>query len=433
MNNTELQFINILRQEICGRVARADGADAGGDTAKSLDSSCADASERSAVFALAKKHKMDGVIARHFIDEEKASGAETAQAGGTETAQARAANTAQASESLCAQMQRSLDTELFRAATFDIEMAAMDEALTRKGIDYVPLKGAVIRDFYPEKWMRSSKDIDILVRPEDKERATKVLSQIPGYKLLKKTAHHNIFGTSNGWMIELHFMLTDHANPGTPLLKRAWEFVRCGDVTGAADAASEATVAAAHARTFTAEFFYTYFMYHMAHDFVSGGCGIRPLLDLYLMRSGEPGPACHAMLREAELETFAEQMEQLSKGLFGETLSISDEQKTILDYIFVSGANGSEFNAQIMQRAREKDGSSYAKNRIFISDDELTRRFPSFPEHKWARPFYQIARWGKSLFAGRAGSKLSQIKEMSEGGDAAAGEMLDCLGLTNYE
>ena len=38
-------------------------------------------------------------------------------------------------------------------------------------IFFLPLKGAVIRDFNPEAWMRTRSDIDILIREEDYEKA----------------------------------------------------------------------------------------------------------------------------------------------------------------------------------------------------------------------------------------------------------------------
>ncbi|MBO4954226.1 MAG: nucleotidyltransferase family protein, partial [Clostridia bacterium] len=33
-------------------------------------------------------------------------------------------------------------------------------------IDFMPLKGAVIRQYYPEPWMRTSCDIDIHVKKD---------------------------------------------------------------------------------------------------------------------------------------------------------------------------------------------------------------------------------------------------------------------------
>ena len=39
---------------------------------------------------------------------------------------------------------------------------------------FIPLKGSVVRDLYPERWMRTSADIDLLIR-EDQEKTCEEL------------------------------------------------------------------------------------------------------------------------------------------------------------------------------------------------------------------------------------------------------------------
>lgn len=41
------------------------------------------------------------------------------------------------------------------------------DALEKAEIPFIPLKGVVIREYYPEPWMRTSCDIDILVREKN--------------------------------------------------------------------------------------------------------------------------------------------------------------------------------------------------------------------------------------------------------------------------
>lgn len=52
-------------------------------------------------------------------------------------------------------------------------------------IAYIPLKGAVIRPYYPYDSMRTSCDIDILIHEEDLELAIKNLIE-KGYKCGEK-------------------------------------------------------------------------------------------------------------------------------------------------------------------------------------------------------------------------------------------------------
>ena len=54
-------------------------------------------------------------------------------------------------------------------------------ALEKAQIPFLPLKGSVIRAYYPEPWMRTSCDIDVLVHREDLERAVSFLIQEERY------------------------------------------------------------------------------------------------------------------------------------------------------------------------------------------------------------------------------------------------------------
>lgn len=47
------------------------------------------------------------------------------------------------------------------------ELMKIKEILEEAQIAYMPLKGAVVRDYYPEPWLRTSCDLDVLVHEED--------------------------------------------------------------------------------------------------------------------------------------------------------------------------------------------------------------------------------------------------------------------------
>ena len=49
-------------------------------------------------------------------------------------------------------------------------------------IPYIPLKGTVLREYYPEAWMRTSCDTDILVKEENLDAATALLVEKMGYR-----------------------------------------------------------------------------------------------------------------------------------------------------------------------------------------------------------------------------------------------------------
>ena len=69
-----------------------------------------------------------------------------------------------------------------RYENLNYEFGRICEILEETRIPFIPLKGAVIRQYYPEPWMRTSCDIDILVHEEDLERAVKILKEKAQYE-----------------------------------------------------------------------------------------------------------------------------------------------------------------------------------------------------------------------------------------------------------
>ena len=67
---------------------------------------------------------------------------------------------------------------------FDEIRGAFDAA----SIPYLPLKGLVLRPLYPESWMRTAGDLDILVKPEDLKRAEEALSKL--HEEQRPNTHH---------------------------------------------------------------------------------------------------------------------------------------------------------------------------------------------------------------------------------------------------
>ena len=65
------------------------------------------------------------------------------------------------------------------------EFSRICAVFEESGISYIPLKGAAIRDFYPETWMRNSCDIDILIKPCDLERAIKLLFEKFNFRIYR--------------------------------------------------------------------------------------------------------------------------------------------------------------------------------------------------------------------------------------------------------
>ena len=73
-------------------------------------------------------------------------------------------------------------TAVYRCERLKYEQTKLCTALEQAEIPFIPLKGSVLRQYYPEPWMRTSCDIDVLVHKEDLQRVVSYLSDNLGYR-----------------------------------------------------------------------------------------------------------------------------------------------------------------------------------------------------------------------------------------------------------
>ena len=138
-------------------------------------------------------------------------------------------------------------------------------------IEFIPLKGAVIRQYYPEPYMRTSCDIDILVHEEDLERAKNALVSALNYKSSEKISFHDISLFSLGGIhLELHYNLKEKRQNLDELLGKVWDY-------------AVNTKEGKYFKLQSPEFYIFYHIAHMANHFLRGGCGIRTFIDLYFI------------------------------------------------------------------------------------------------------------------------------------------------------
>lgn len=102
------------------------------------------------------------------------------------------------------------------------------DTFDQASIPYIPLKGSVIRPYYPQESMRTSCDIDILVKEENLEAATDTLVQ-KGYKCGDRNYHDvSLFSDANVHL-ELHFNIQENIDKLDAVLKDAWRYARLTD------------------------------------------------------------------------------------------------------------------------------------------------------------------------------------------------------------
>ncbi len=296
-------------------------------------------------------------------------------------------------------------------------------------IAYIPLKGSVIRPLYPEPWMRTSCDIDVLIHPSDLERACFVLTEKLQWTKGGKGTHDVSFTSSVDVRVELHYDLIEAEATTEGILNRKWNVDVLDEVWEQALPAEDFT----WQRKMPDALSYFYHIAHMAKHFEHGGAGIRPFIDLWLLNHKVEFEQAERdrLLQDAGLYTFAESVRALSEVWFsGEAYKHLTEK--IAEFIINGSIYGTVENRVAVQQSRHGGKLRYAFDRIFLPYEALQHHYAVLKKHKWLMPFCQVRRWCKLLFLGgakRSALELKQNQIISKEKIETTSDLMDSLGL----
>ena len=292
-------------------------------------------------------------------------------------------------------------TAVLRYEMMKADMAEIFDCFDKESIEYIPLKGAVLRQYYPEPWMRTSCDIDILVREEDLERSTRALVEKCGYVTDNKKTYHDVSLFSPfGMHIELHHNIKEDTDKYDRVLTRVWEY-------------SKKENEKSYMLLQSPEFLMVHLMCHMAYHFVGGGCGVRSVLDIWLLGKSISfdKELLDSLLKEAGLTKFYCSIKSLAEYWFG---SLTEVDKTVLEierFILLGGVYGTKKQGAAAKQVKKGGKLKYFWSRIFMPYRSLVILYPVIKKHKILTPFCQIHRWFSVIFKGKRIAK--EIKNVS--------------------
>ena len=323
-----------------------------------------------------------------------------------------------------AKFQKQMVLAVYRYEKINYELGRLRETLNETQIPFIPLKGSVLRRYYPEPWMRTSCDIDILVHESDLDRATAVLVDKLAYKQEAKGSHDIGLFSDNGVHLELHYSLIEEKRVGKieSVLQSVWE--------------KAVPVAETSEYVFSDEMFYYYHIAHMAKHFVgTGGCGVRPFVDIWVLNHHVPFDIekRNALLAEGGLLTFATEAESLAEVWFGEGVH-TDTTRQMQDYLLRGGVYGTTANRVSVQQVRKGGKVRYAFSRIWLPYDVLKFHYPSLDGKHVLLPLYEVRRWCKLIFCGGAKRSMNELKlnsAVSATEQDQINKMLSSLGISH--
>ncbi len=312
---------------------------------------------------------------------------------------------------------------VYRTEQIVFDLDNVCTCLEENGIDFIPLKGSVIRDLYPKKWMRTSCDIDILVKKEDCKRAEDILCEKLKFTLKSGKSLHDVQLLSpTGVLLELHHtLIEDDCLPkAAPFLENVWESA----------VVSEGNK---HRHEMNKELFMLYHAAHTAKHFLRGGCGIKSFIDLYILEKnfGYRKEILEALLKKAELYDFFNACLKLCDMWFagGEY----DESLCDMEgFVLAGGVYGTASNSASISAGKGESKAKSFLGKVFLSYEALCVVYPKLKGHKWKYPFYQVKRWFR-IFDRDKRKKISDLttirNSVSDEKQQKAKNLIDRLGL----
>lgn len=286
------------------------------------------------------------------------------------------------------------------SATFDEVCRIFEE----NHIPFIPLKGAVIRNFYPQPWMRTSCDIDILVKEENLKAAVNAFESIEGYSVKNESNHDMALVSPNGTLLEFHYKLI--GNKKSPLyselLTNVWDSAEQVNGSGFKYKLSD-------------EVFYYYHILHMAKHFRLGGCGLRPFVDLVLIEKelNVDVSKLNKTLKKGKLFVFAENVRKLSRVWFFDEKH--DETTLQMEkFIIEGGTFGSAKTRTASANQRSGGKLQYMLSRVFVPYRYLKRDYPILEKFPILTPWYEICRICSLLIGKKKGFRERYIRHLDK-------------------
>lgn len=251
------------------------------------------------------------------------------------------------------------------------------EIFEEANIKYIPLKGSVIRPYYPEESMRTSCDIDMLIQEENLDTAVEKL-KAKGYQFKQKSYHDvSLFSPAN-IHLELHFNIFEDIESLDNVLKDAWQYAI--PVQGCQ-------------LEFTKEFFLFHMFAHMSYHFLRGGCGVRSLMDVWVMehKMGISYPQAKEFLKKANIYQFAEEISKLVDICFSDADG-DVFYDTMMSYIVNGGVYGSLQNKIAVAKAKNNSSFLYMLKGVFLPYRRMILLYPTLKKFPILLPLYWIFR-----------------------------------------
>jgi hypothetical protein len=263
-----------------------------------------------------------------------------------------------------------------KEATQHIALEQLLEAFEENKILSIPLKGSLMKYLYPRPDMRLMADVDLLIK-EEQALQVKNLIQTFGYTMHHQDQNHDVYYRKPFMNVEIHHHLISVNSPYRDYLEKTWDRAYLKPDCH-------------YTYQLTHEDFYIYLLIHLAKHYLSGGTGIRSVMDIWVYNKRYKAimnwEYIKAELEKIDIWEFAQNIEGLSEAWFGDGQSSGKNSRLYEEmtaYIFSSGVYGNWKHYFLSSLRHQAEGEKPLKKYTYW----LRLFFPSAKHLKNSYPF----------------------------------------------
>ncbi len=291
-----------------------------------------------------------------------------------------------------------------KVASFNKERKELYQYLNDNDIDYLPLKGIILKDYYPDNSVREFADNDILF-DENKDKLVKDFFIKRDYEIeVFRRTNHDVYLKKPFFNFEMHRSLFGETGDN----KKVVVYFK--------DHLNKAPIKENKEHYLSNEDFYIYFTAHSYKHYHVSGCGIRTLVDYYLfLKNNELDfDYINKELEKIDLVDFSNEIKNLAIKVFDNEPLTETEEEMFL-YIASSGTYGT-IEHSVAKGIKEKGKFGYFISRVFPPYSFYKNAYPWAYKTVILIPIAWLCRFFRIIFKNpkRAKSELKAIKEHKE-------------------
>ena len=273
-----------------------------------------------------------------------------------------------------------------KLALMDAEMSVLGDRLEHAGIWYMPLKGTVLKDYYPSYGLRQMADHDILFDAMRADDVKAIMTEMGFISENFGAGNHDCYYKKPVCNFEMHRSLFGKGHETK--MQEYYSDIKARLIS------EEGSKYGYH---FSPEDFYIYMIAHEYKHYSGGGTGIRSLLDTYVYLN-RVTLDMEYVTRESEelgIREFEETNRTLSLKVFGreaaeqQTMQLSDAETVLYENITGSGTYGTMEN--VVKNRMKKVTGGQGKVTAGMKLKYYLRRL--FPKQELLYPWYPLAKY----------------------------------------